>query len=165
MKYCKKCNSSFEVQKGLINYCSWTCRNGRAHTSETKEKISKKAIVNWENGVMDNVDYFALNNSPIKKQKSKATWNKKTNERHLNGDKLHIQTIRKIMLKKAEYRCDICNLSDWLGAPITLEVHHIDGVNNNNVASNLQVLCPNCHSQTDNFRSKNIKRKTDETNR
>ena len=63
------------------------------------------------------------------------------------------------MLKKAEYKCDVCNLSDWLGAPITLELHHIDGVNTNNETLNLQVLCPNCHSQTDNFRAKNIKKK------
>ena len=159
MKLCKKCNSSFEVQKGLTNFCSWSCRNSRPHTIETKNKISKKALVNWESGVMDKVDYYALNNSPLKKAKSKATWDRKTNEKYVNGEKLHIQTLRKIILKKAEYRCDICNISDWLGGPITLEIHHIDGVNNNNVAANLQVLCPNCHSQTDNFRAKNINNK------
>lgn len=159
MKLCKKCNSSFEVQKGLVNFCSLACRNGRPHTSEAKNKISKKALENWENGVMDSIDFFVLNNLPRKKEKSKATWDRKTNAKHLNGEKLHIQTIRKIMLKKAEYRCDICNLSDWLGEPITLELHHIDGVNTNNETLNLQVLCPNCHSQTDNFRAKNINNK------
>jgi 5-methylcytosine-specific restriction endonuclease McrA len=159
MKFCKKCNSSFEAQKGLVNFCSLSCRNGRPHTSETKNKISKKALENWENGVMDSIDFFVLNNLPRKKEKSKATWDRKTNDKHNNGEKLHIQTIRKIMLKKAEYKCDVCNLSDWLGAPITLELHHIDGVNTNNETLNLQVLCPNCHSQTDNFRAKNINNK------
>ena len=33
---------------------------------------------------------------------------------------------------------------------IALEIHHIDGVRFNNVKSNLQILCPNCHSFTDN---------------
>jgi predicted RNA-binding Zn-ribbon protein involved in translation (DUF1610 family) len=36
-------------------------------------------------------------------------------------------------------------------------VHHVDGNRNNNDLSNLQLLCPNCHSQTDNFCSKNRK--------
>lgn len=159
MKLCKKCNSSFEVRKGFTNFCSWTCRNGRPHTAETKDKISKKALENWENGVMDKIDYYTLNNSPSKKKKSKDTWDRKINEKHINGEKLHIQTIRKIMLKKAEYKCELCNLSDWLGEPITLELHHIDGVNTNNDTPNLQVLCLNCHSQTDNFRAKNINNK------
>lgn len=159
MKFCKKCNTSFEVQKGLINFCSIACKNGRPHTLEAKEKISKTAIKNWENGVMDKVDFFAVNNSPIKKGKSKATWDKKTNQKYLNGEKLHVQTLRKIMLKNAEYKCEICNLSDWLDGPITLELHHIDGNNKNNKTDNLQIVCPNCHSQTDNFRAKNIKKK------
>lgn len=56
-----------------------------------------------------------------------------------------------------EYKCEKCNLSKWLGNPIPLELHHIDGDNTNNELSNLQLLCPNCHAQTDNYRGKNIK--------
>lgn len=39
--------------------------------------------------------------------------------------------------------------------PITLEIHHIDGNRKNNSLDNLQILCPNCHSQTSNWRSRN----------
>lgn len=38
-----------------------------------------------------------------------------------------------------------------------MHVHHIDGNKTNNDLSNLQLLCPNCHSQTDNFCAKNRK--------
>ena len=43
---------------------------------------------------------------------------------------------------------------------IPLEVHHIDGDCTNNKEENLQLLCPNCHSLTENFgsRNKNSKR-------
>ena len=55
--------------------------------------------------------------------------------------------------------CEKCNLGDtWLGEPIMLELHHIDGNKFNNVIENLQILCPNCHSQTNNYRGKNIKK-------
>ena len=47
-------------------------------------------------------------------------------------------------------------MSEWLGKPITLEVHHKDGNHQNNELENLQLLCPNCHSYTDNWRGKNI---------
>ena len=35
--------------------------------------------------------------------------------------------------------------------PLRLEVDHIDGDYHNNLAENLRFLCPNCHTQTDNF--------------
>ena len=46
-----------------------------------------------------------------------------------------------------------------MGKPISLEVHHIDGNGKNNSLDNLQLLCPNCHSQTENYKGKNVKKK------
>jgi len=51
--------------------------------------------------------------------------------------------------------CVHCGLSEWYGEPITFDIHHIDGRAANNVIENYAVLCPNCHSQTDNFKNKN----------
>lgn len=57
-----------------------------------------------------------------------------------------------------EHKCEICGLSEWLGKPIKLQLHHIDGDHLNNELSNLQILCPNCHSMTDNFGVYNSRR-------
>jgi 5-methylcytosine-specific restriction endonuclease McrA len=38
-----------------------------------------------------------------------------------------------------------------------MQVDHIDGNSNNNILSNLRILCPNCHSQTDTFAARNKK--------
>jgi DNA-binding CsgD family transcriptional regulator len=58
---------------------------------------------------------------------------------------------------KAE-RCEGCGLVDWQGDPITLALHHVNGVRDDNRLENLQLLCPNCHSQTDTFAGRNLRR-------
>ena len=52
--------------------------------------------------------------------------------------------------------CYWCGISEWIKGPITLELDHVDGDSQNNELTNLRFLCPNCHSQTDTFRSKNF---------
>lgn len=56
--------------------------------------------------------------------------------------------------KLKENCCEICGISEWQGNPIICELHHINGDPTDNRIENLQILCPNCHSQTDNFRSR-----------
>lgn len=53
--------------------------------------------------------------------------------------------------------CEICGISVWNDKPLNMELHHIDGKRTNHRLENLIILCPNCHSQTDTFRAKNIK--------
>ena len=50
--------------------------------------------------------------------------------------------------------CSSCGFSEWLGKPIPLEIHHINGVNTDNRLENLQLLCPNCHALTNNYRGR-----------
>lgn len=50
-----------------------------------------------------------------------------------------------------EYKCSICGINTWLNKPLTLQLDHINGDNRDNRIENLRLLCPNCHSQTDNF--------------
>ncbi|RZK30588.1 MAG: HNH endonuclease [Hymenobacter sp.] len=54
-----------------------------------------------------------------------------------------------------EAKCENCNLAEWLGKAIPLELHHANGVNNDHRLANLQLLCPNCHALTENYRGKN----------
>lgn len=53
--------------------------------------------------------------------------------------------------------CECCKLTMWNYLPMPLELHHKDGERRNNVLNNLELLCPNCHAQTDNYRGKNKK--------
>ena len=53
-----------------------------------------------------------------------------------------------------ENKCEICGISDWRGQPLICELHHIDGNPHNNHLSNLIIVCPNCHSQTDTYKNR-----------
>lgn len=62
--------------------------------------------------------------------------------------------VRKRLIQIRGVKCECCNLAEWMGQPITIELHHIDGDKSNHSFENLQLLCPNCHSLTDNWRYK-----------
>ena len=54
-----------------------------------------------------------------------------------------------------ENKCECCGLTEWLGLPIKLELHHVNADKFDNRLENLQVLCPNCHSYTEHYRGTN----------
>ena len=68
----------------------------------------------------------------------------------------HKLLIRLVDEGYKEYKCENCGITEWLGKPIALQLDHIDGNHKNNSLSNLKILCPNCHSQTDTYAGKNV---------
>lgn len=58
--------------------------------------------------------------------------------------------------KIKERKCECCGNIEWMGKPIALELHHINGVKDDLRIENLQILCPNCHAFTDNYRGKGM---------
>src|SRR5205807_8001623 len=52
-------------------------------------------------------------------------------------------------------RCESCGLTVWRDRPLTMALHHVNGDRHDNRLQNLQLLCPNCHSQTDTFGGRN----------
>lgn len=68
----------------------------------------------------------------------------------------HDTKLRLIKLGIFENKCDICNIKEWKNKPLSLHLDHIDGNPRNNLVSNLRLLCPNCHSQTETYCGKNV---------
>lgn len=65
--------------------------------------------------------------------------------------------IRNYLLDECGRKCPRCGWGEKNPKTglVPLTINHIDGNYQNNVRSNLEVLCPNCHSLTPNFGSLN----------
>lgn len=84
----------------------------------------------------------------------KDTWLIKNKSR--NGTNLKKYLIKFGLLK---YECCKCgNVGDWMGANLTLQLEHINGISDDNRLENLCFLCPNCHSQTSSYAGRNNKK-------
>lgn len=69
-----------------------------------------------------------------------------------NGVRARGKLLKRALLEIGrEYKCNLCYLSQWKNKQIRLEVEHINSNPLDNRPENLCFLCPNCHSQTENF--------------
>jgi 5-methylcytosine-specific restriction endonuclease McrA len=147
MKNCPKCNN--EHNKPGI-FCSRTCANSRIWTDEInlKRSISAKNTSPWNKGITTGSN--EKRNAAIKEARQEST-----KKKFLSGLLTERSAIRRHISREYGYNCAVCNISDWQGQLITLQVDHIDGNAGNNSPENLRLICPNCHSQTKTFSGRN----------
>jgi Zn finger protein HypA/HybF involved in hydrogenase expression len=69
----------------------------------------------------------------------------------------HSHKLKLRLIKEGikEHKCEKCNLTEWLGKSIPIELEHRNGNSRDHRFENLEILCPNCHAQTDTYKSKN----------
>lgn len=75
------------------------------------------------------------------------------------GSKSHNSTnvFKHYLREKFGNKCSCCGqLPIWNNKPLELQLDHIDGNSDNNFPNNLRLLCPNCHTQTENFGSRGV---------
>lgn len=83
--------------------------------------------------------------------------------RFVKGKAIKVSSALAAIVHLRGHKCNKCGLTEWLGVPIPLEIHHKDGDHLNNELDNLELCCPNCHALTENWRGKNIDKTQKET--
>lgn len=78
----------------------------------------------------------------------------------VSGSTIGSTKLKNRILKEAlkEHKCERCGRTEWEGESIPLQLHHINGNRIDNRLENLQLLCPNCHTLTDNYCGKKLKK-------
>ncbi len=162
--------------KGNIILCDYGCgkeamyimKNGKyccqSHYNKCptiRIKNSKGLKKAYEEGKINQKEIYQNMNEESKR---KMNWSKGKcllNTEDIENSKfVSNETIRKLIqsgkITSLKYKCKLCgNNGLWLQQPLILELHHINGNHHDNHISNLIFLCPNCHSQTNNFRARN----------
>jgi hypothetical protein len=111
--------------------------------------------------IKNNIDYSHFSRDG-KQMSRPAKWNSIEDydriwdsNKQINTNAIKNGLIRLGVLKNI---CSSCGISEWNGKPIKCEMHHKNGNRWDNRLENIYMLCPNCHSQTDNYKgSKNKK--------
>lgn len=113
-----------------------------------KDKISKLNL--------DTSHFLGMKSN--KGSKHNHTHHKPLNLILVNGCNYSSTALRERLIKEGykERKCEGCLNAFWNSQPIALELHHINGINLDNRLENLQILCPNCHAQTPNYRGRKL---------
>lgn len=159
-KYDAKQSSQYQYIKNvceLAKRCTSICQIlkilGKQRTNTCYKHIEKILL---ENNV-DTSHFVKHSILPPNINNKKETIEYLCENSTINSDNLKKRLFRE---GYKDYKCESCGLTEWMGKPIPLQIHHINGHHYDNRISNLQILCPNCHSLTDNFcRNKNKHKK------
>lgn len=75
----------------------------------------------------------------------------------LRGRSLPRASLKRLLLEAGVKRevCERCGIEEWRGRRLSIALHHVNGDPDDNRLENIQFLCPNCHSQTENYGGRN----------
>ena len=107
-------------------------------------------------------DYIQFENNRIVNLIKYNKRKKKCNEELFVINSQYNQSALRRIVKNEKlipYECANCkNNGFWMEQKLSLQLDHINGINNDNRLVNLRWLCPNCHTQTDTYGSKRLKK-------
>ncbi len=158
MKICKQCTQSFKPVNYRSTFCSRSCSavfNNRRRGTTT---ISTKCV--FCNQTFSKPTHYKgfcsrVCSGAYKQNQRIQMWRSGS---HFPTD---MKTIRQYLICLHGKRCsnEICGITDmWVGKSIVLEVDHINGISTDHRCSNVRLLCPNCHSQTNTYGGRNKNR-------
>lgn len=152
-KQCLQCKQPIPYEKRRNTYCNHSCR---------AKTTNLGTIRNWRNGnYSQEKKCLQCGSLIVGIDHPRKYCSRPCQDDHRVEEQIRFslpimgRTLAKYLIRRRGPRCEVCTNTMWNCKPITLEVHHIDGNPKNNVVENLQLVCPNCHSQTNNYKAKN----------
>jgi len=162
---CENCSNEHDGKYGSGRFCSSKCARGfstKARRVELNNRVSKSLSGRKNPNSVGFTDA----------QRKKATETLRLNAIKIREWKIAYlpfeelnKVYRRIRILEEQYnKCIICGIGTiWNNKPLSFHLDHINGNHSDNTRENLRMICPNCHTQTKNYGSKNISKKGSES--
>ncbi len=114
--------------------------------------------------IRERLKFFEVNIDHLQRRSTKGRppMNKKTPDQIFvkrTVGRGRTRELRRALLETGvPYVCECGQGADWNGKPLTLSIDHRNGDHTDDRLVNLRFLCPNCHSQTETFGIRNMRR-------
>lgn len=166
-KFCSRsCSASFNNRHrddSVYKKISNTLKEKSLHSKSYKDETIKQTQANTKKCIFCGKEYaariyskYCSSNCAIEhKHQIAYEYFLKNSEKYCRGNYTP-KAFKKDFLKEQNGVCAICgNKPEHNGKPLVFVLDHIDGDASNNKRDNLRMICPNCDSQLDTFKSKN----------
>lgn len=148
---CTETTSIAESDARVRTYCSKSC----SATATNPKKVSRRKVTTCR-GCGDDT----YNASFCSVTCSGSSLADRTLNKFLEGTSKTLIKSKKIyqyLLDRQQGGCAICNMPPiWNGKTLVFIHDHIDGNSENNSPDNIRLVCSNCDSQLDTYKSKNV---------
>lgn len=160
-KKCKQCGNIIPFEKRENSFCSSSCSasyNNKGKAKNGKE-IKRKKCLNCDKEfkpLSSSKGLFCSGNCSHSFRRLKKIKDFLNEEVIFKESQVRAKTIRNYILEEQEHKCEVCKTNDvWNNKKLVFVLDHIDGNSENNTRNNLRLVCPNCDSQLDTYKSKN----------
>ena len=151
---CKHCSCIIPYDKRSNLFCNHSCSASYNNVLKERKSYGEKECIGCQSifnpSRNSSGDYCCFECSAAHKVKIRL-------DEWLSGGQVASKaSIKKYLLEAQDNKCASCGIENiWNNKPIIFDLEHKDGNSDNNVRENLELICPNCHSQTDTYKGKN----------
>jgi predicted nucleic acid-binding Zn ribbon protein len=161
-KPCKQCGCPILYDRRKNNFCSQKCVGISMSTKFNSNREKKRYLCIYCGKPI------GRNSSKYCSAECQSLFNFQIIIKKIeNGEVVSSRSLRKYLMIKYDNKCQKCGwgMPNPTSKTVCLDMHHIDGDANNNVLSNVEILCPNCHSLTNTYKRVGKDRKSSRINR
>lgn len=155
-RLCKNCGKILDKKDKRIIFCSHSCAASFNNRNRLKKSLKKCLYCNNTISKNSKSDFCSLDcRTTYLNNKKIDLWK---NDNTVVSSESCPRWLRRYLIEKADHSCERCGWSvkNEFTGKIPLQIHHKDGNFRNYSEDNLEILCPNCHSLTENYGSRNI---------